>query len=82
MSQDEPDDEEARRAKAARLRERIAHLKSSSTEAAHESDEHETEVEREETPAEESREQSHEHESPREFIHRRMRELDEDKKEQ
>lgn len=82
MSQDERDDEESRKARAASLRARISQLKSSSTEAARESDDSEAKPSPAETPNEESRSQPHEHESPREFIHRRMHELDKDKKEQ
>lgn len=84
MSQDERDDEEARRAKAQSLRERIARLRSpgESRAGGEADDDSETqsppgEVTNEHAPADAPK-----HESPRDFIHRRMRELDEEKKEE
>jgi hypothetical protein len=81
MSQDERDDEEARRARAARLRERIARLKSPDEGQAggEAGDDSATQSPRGGTPAEESPAESPKSESPRDFIHRRMRELDKDK---
>lgn len=72
MSQDERDDEEARRARAASLRERIARLKSPNEGGGEAGDDSETHSTHADTPK---------HESPRDFIHRRMRELEEDERE-
>jgi hypothetical protein len=83
MSQDERDDEEARRAKAASLRERIARLKSPTEGGGGEAgDDSETQPPPGETPPEGSRAEAPKGESPRDFIHRRMREMDEDKQEE
>lgn len=83
MSQDERDDEEARRAKAQSLRERIARLRSPGERAGGEADD---DSETQSSPGEATNERAPadapKHESPRDFIHRRMRELDEEKKEE
>ncbi len=81
MSQDERDDEEARRARAAGLRERIARLKSPNEGGGEAGDDSGTHSTHAEAPNEGARADSSEHESPRDFIHRRMRELEEDERE-
>jgi hypothetical protein len=81
MSQDERDDEEARRARAASLRERIARLKSPNEGGGEAGDDSETNSTHAETPNEDAHADSPKHESPRDFIHRRMRELEEDERE-
>ena len=80
MSQDERDDEETRRAKAASLRERIARLKSPNEGGGETGDDSATHSTHGEAPNEGARPDSPQHESPRDFIHRRMRELEEEEK--
>jgi hypothetical protein len=75
MSNDEKNDEEARKAKAASLRSYIDRLKSPGA-AATSDDDSETQSQPANTPNEEPRAPSSKSESPRDFIHRRMHELD------
>lgn len=81
MSQDENDDEEARKSRAARLRAHISSLTPRGAGAAREAEEsaepgNEPDLQtNEDAPGDASRPVS-----PREFIHRRMHELDEEKK--
>jgi hypothetical protein len=77
MSQDETDEEEAKRSKAASLRARIAQLAPSNPV---EADDSETQSQATETHAEEPRTPAPKHQNPRDFIHHRMQELDEAEK--
>jgi hypothetical protein len=71
------DDEEARKARAASLREKIASLKSNQTNAAERSeDDSETDNSGPDSDEQAAEEEAPSGESPREFVHRRMRELD------
>jgi hypothetical protein len=79
MSHDETDEEEARRAKAASLRARIAQLKPSGTGKADDSD---TQSPSNETSAAEPRTPAPKHQNPRDFIHDRMHELDAEEKDE
>ena len=71
------DDEAARRARASALRQRIASLKSGETKPEHSEDQSKTQGPgSNEKPGVETTPLG---ESPREFVHRKMRELDRDK---
>jgi hypothetical protein len=69
------DDEEARKARAASLREKIASLKPDQTKAV-EGSEDDSETDNSGIDEQAAEEEAPSGESPREFVHRRMRELD------